>query len=135
MFADVVAATADCGAASDGPTSATAIVSALAAMAELSVSAAEATVDGYQAHVLDISAGTTLPCADARPILTSRTAAPTPWNLSIGERQRIRLVLIELPDDRTMAIAVASDRSAAEYAQLLDAATAVIESLNLSATP
>jgi hypothetical protein len=55
--------------------------------------------------------------------------------LAIGQGQRMRILLIDLPGARTMAIVVASHRSATEYAQLLDASTVVIDSVVLSATP
>ena len=99
------------------------------------MTASDATVGGYQAHVLDLAAAATLPCAGEQLLLTSKQGGSTPWTLAIGQGQRMRLLLIDLPGEQTMAVVVASDRSAAEYAQLLDASTAVIDSFVLSATP
>jgi hypothetical protein len=47
----------------------------------------------------------------------------------------MRIVLVDLADNRTLAVVVASDRSPAAYARLLDEAAAVIDSMVLSDTP
>ena len=98
------------------------------------MTASEATIGAYQAQALDLTAAATLPCAGEQPLLTSKSGSSTSWTLAIGHGQRMRILLVDLPGGRTMAIVVASDRSAPEYAQLLDASTVVINSFVLSAT-
>ncbi len=135
LFADVAPANADCSATASTVTdSAAAVAAALAAMPGLSVTASEATIGAYQAQALDLTAAATLPCAGEQPLLTSKSGSSTSWTLAIGHSQRMRILLVDLPGGRTMAIVVASDRSAPEYAQLLDASTVVINSFVLSAT-
>lgn len=135
LFADVAPTTAGCAAAPSTATGQKAIAAALSATPGLSVITTEATVGAYQAQVFDLSAAATAACAGKQPVLASRPGAPTSWTLAIGAGRRMRIVLVDLPGDHTMAVVVASDRSAAEYAQLLDAATAVIDSFVLSASP
>ncbi len=136
LFAEIAPANADCSATASTVTgSAAAVAAALAAMPGLSVTTSEATVGAYQAHVLDLVAAASLPCAGEQRLLASKPGGSTPWTLAIGQGQRMRILLIDLPGGRTIAVVVASDRSAAEYAQLLDASTAVIDSFVLSAKP
>jgi hypothetical protein len=135
LFADTAPAGADCRATASTAAGATAIASALSAMPGLSVTTTEATVGAYRAQVLDLTAAATLSCAGEQPVLTSKPGGSTSWTLAIGQGQRMRIVLIDLAGGRTMAVVVASDRSAAEYGQLLDASTVVIDSFVLSATP
>jgi hypothetical protein len=136
LFADIVAADSDCSAKAGTVTgSASAVAAALTAIPGLSVTTSEATVGAYQAQMLDLTSAATLSCAGGRPLLVSKSGSSTSWALTIGQGQRMRILLIDLPGARTMAIVVASHRSATEYAQLLDAATVVIDSFVLSATP
>ena len=135
LFADIAPATADCRATASTAAGTTAIAAALSAMPGLSMTTSEATVGAHQAQVLDLSAAATLSCAGEQPLLASKPGGSTPWTLAIGQGRRMRIWLIDLGGDRTMAVVVASDRSATEYAQLLDASTIVIDSFVLSATP
>ena len=137
LFADIAPANAaGCPAtASTATSSAAAVAAALAAMPGITVTTSEATVGAYQAQVLDLTAAATLPCAGEQPLLVSKPGGSTSWTLAIGHGQRMRILLVDLRGGRTMAVVVASDRSAAEYAQLLDASTVVIDSFVLSATP
>ena len=135
VFADAAPVNADCPATASTAADSTAIAATLSATPGLSVTKSEATVGAYQAHVLDVVAAASLPCASERRLLASKPGGSTPWTLAIGQGQRMRILLIDLPGGRTMAVVVASDRSAAEYAQVLDASTAVIDSFVLSARP
>ena len=63
----------------------------------------------------------------------SENRARFPWKLAIGNGQQMRLVLVDLPNATTMAIAIASDAS--QYATLRDRAAPVIDSLTLTAVP
>jgi hypothetical protein len=136
LFADIAPANADCSTtASTVPGSASEVAAALSAMPGLSVTTSEATVAAYHAQVLDLTSAATLSCAAERPLLASKPGSSTPWALVIGQGQRMRIVLIDLPGARTMAVVVASDRSATEYARLLEASTAVIDSFVLHAAP
>ena len=136
LFADIVPANPDCSATASTVTgSASGDAAALSAMPGLSVTTSQATVGAYQAQVLDLTSAATLPCAAGQPLLVSKPGSSTSWALAIGEGQRMRIMLIDLPGARTMAIVVASQRSATEYARLLDASMVVIDSFALSATP
>ena len=136
LFADIAPANADCSSTASTVTgSAAAVAVALSAMPGLSVATTDVTIGAYHARVLDLTAAATLPCAGEQPLLASKPGSSTSWTLAIGEGQRMRILLIDLPGGRTMAVVVASDRSAPEYAQLLDASTVVIDSFVLSATP
>ncbi len=135
VFADAAPVNADCPAIAGTAADTTAIAATLSGTPGLSVTASETTVGAYQAHVLDLVAPASLPCAGEQRLLAAKPGASTPWTLSVGQGQRMRILLIDLPGGRTMAVVVASDRSAAEYAQLLDASTAVIDSFVLSANP
>lgn len=135
LFADVAATAADCTtthAAADG---APAIAAVLASVPGLAVSASTSTVGGYPAQILDISMTESLACGGDVPLLTSRPDESIAWTLAISDGQQMQVLLIELPESRTMAIVIASDRSDAEYAQLLVAANDVINSFEFSATP
>lgn len=138
LFADVAPVDSDCSATTGTATAntaagTTAIAAVVSATPGLSVTTSEATVGTYRADVLDLTAATTLPCAGEQPLLESKPGGLASWTLAIGPGQRMRIVLIDLRGGRTMAVVVASDRSADEYAQLLDASTAVIDSFVLSA--
>ena len=135
VFADAAPVNADCPASASIPADTTAIAATLLATPGITVTTSEATVGAYQAHVLDLLAAASLPCAGEQRLLASKPGGSTSWTLGIGQGQRMRILLIDLPGGRTMAVVVASDRSAAEYAQLLDASTAVIDSFVLSAKP
>jgi hypothetical protein len=134
LFADVAPTTADCPATSGAGAGMSAIADALTASAGLSATTTATSVAGYEARTVDLSAATPT-CDGERPLLTSGPGGATSWTLAIGEGQQMRIVLIDLPNDRTMAVVVASDRSTPAYAALVDASTAVIDSIALSPTP
>ena len=134
LFADVAPTSADCPANPVAADGAGPIAEAITATAGLLATTSPTTVGGFDATIVDISSASPT-CNGEQPLLTSKPDSATPWNLAISEGQQMRVVLVDLPDNRTMAIAVISDRSAAEYSTLLDASAAVFESLELSATP
>lgn len=134
LFADVAPTSADCPANTGDAVGAASIADAITASTALVTTTSQTTVSGFDATVVDISSESP-PCGGAQPVLTSRSDSATPWALTISQGHRMRVVLVDLPDNRTMAISVISDRAAAEYNTLLEASAAVIESLDLSATP
>lgn len=133
FFADVVAAANDCTGTATAAVDATAIAGQLSSTPGLNVSMSEMTVDGFPARVLDLSSAASLPCAGRQPLLASSPDGVTSWSLDIGREQSMRLVLVDLPAHRTMAVAIITDR-ADQYQQLLDAAMSVVDSLTLSTT-
>lgn len=133
LFADVAAAKNDCTGTATASGDATAIARQLSNIPALNASASETTVDGYPAHVLDLSSAGSLPCTGRQPLLASNPNGVTSWTLSIGQDQAMHLVLVDLPTQRTMAIAIVTDR-ADQYQQLLDGAMAIVDSLTLSTT-
>lgn len=133
LFAEV-AATTDCQATSLAMVGMPAIAAAITAAPGLVASTAVTAVGGFEARTIDITA-TDLTCDGEQPLLVSRPGAETSWTSTIGEGRQMRIVLVNLEDDRTLALVIASDRSTSEYAALLDASTAVIESMVFSDTP
>ena len=134
LFADVAPTTADCPPTPGTSAGMSAIADAISTTPGLLATTSPTAVGGYEARTIDISAATPT-CAGEQPLLTSRPGGATSWTLSIGGTQQMRIIILDLPGDRTLAVVVASDRSASAYAALLDAATAVIDSLALSPTP
>lgn len=134
LFADVATTTADCPAKPGDAVGAAAIADAITSTSGVVAATSQTAVSGFDATIVDISSASPT-CDGTQPLLTAKSNSATPWTLAIGTSQQMRLVLVNLPDDRTVAIAVTSDRPAADYAALLDASAAVIESLELSATP
>jgi hypothetical protein len=134
LFADVAATTTDCPATSAATVGMDAIADAITSTPGLVATTAVAEVGGFEARTIDITA-TDLSCDGDAAVLASRPGAVASWSATINEGQQMRIVLVELTDDRTLALVIASERSPSEYAALLDDATAVIESLVFSETP
>lgn len=134
LFADVAATTTDCPATAAGTGGMDAIADVMTSRTGLAVTTAVSEVGGYEARTIDITA-TDLICDGGASVLASKPGTVTPWSATINDGQLMRIVLVDLADDRTLALVIASERSPSEYAALLDEATAVIDSLVLSATP
>ena len=134
LFADVAPTTADCLATPLSTVGKLPIADAITAAPGLVASTAVTAVGGYEAQAIDITA-TDLVCDGEQPLLASRPGAETSWTLTIGEGQQMRILLVDVADDRTLALVISSDRATSEYAALLDASAAVIDSMVLSDTP
>jgi hypothetical protein len=134
LFSDVAPTTADCLATPLATVGKPAIADAITTTPGLVTSTAVTAVGGYEAQAIDITA-TDLDCDGEQPLLASRPGAETSWTLTIGEGQQMRIVLVDVADDRTLALVISSDHSTSEYAALLDASTAVIDSMVFSDTP
>ena len=133
FFADVAAANSDCTGKATAAGDAKAIAGQLSTTPGLNATTSDMTVDGYSAQVLDLSSAASLPCGGHEPLLVSNPDSVTSWTLTIGQDQAMRLVLVELPAHRTMAIVIVSDRPD-HYQELFDKAMTVVDSLTLSTT-
>lgn len=133
LFADVTSTTSDCPATPAAAVGMNAIADAITSTPGLVATAAVAEVGGYEARTIDVTA-TDLICGGEASVLASKPGAVTPWSATIGDGQQMRIVLVDLTSDRTLALVIASERNSAAYAALLDDATAVIDSLVLSDT-
>lgn len=134
LFADVAPTTADCPATSRAIAGMSAIADAITSTPGLVTTTSSTAVGGYEARAIDISAADLI-CDGEQPLLTSRPGAATSWTLSVGEAQQMRVVLVDIGDDRTLAIVITSDRSTSAYAALVEDSTTVIDSLVFSDTP
>jgi hypothetical protein len=134
LFADVAATTTDCPATPAATIGMDAIADAITSTPGLVATTAVAEVGGYQARTIDITA-TDLSCDGEASLLASRPGAVTSWSATINDGQQMRIVLVDLTDDRTLALVISSDRPPAAHAALLDDAAAVIESLVFSEMP
>ena len=128
LFADVAPTTSDCLATPLATVGKLAIADSITETPGLVTSTAVTEVGGYEAQAIDITA-TDLVCDGEQPLLASRPGAETSWTSTIGDGQQMRIVLVDLADDRTLALVISSDRTTSEYAALLDASTAVIDSM------
>lgn len=138
FFADAAAPADACTSAPDSAVGADAIAAALSESldsANATTSVEPSTVGGLDARVVDITTGATSPCADPVRVLIARPDSTIDWNVTTRPSQQLRLVLVDLPGGRTMAIVVASDRSDEEYSALLEAASTLIDSITFSSTP
>ena len=133
VFADVAPAT-DCPATSLATSGMTAIADAITSTPGLVATTSVTEVGGVDARVVDISASDPT-CDGEQPVLSSTSGAAAPWTLAIGEGTRMRIILVDVVDGRTLAVVIASDRDASAFATLLDESTAVIDSLDFSDTP
>ena len=134
LFADVAAATTDCPAASAATVGMDAIADAITSTTGLVATTSVAEVGGFEARTIDITA-TDLSCDGEASLLASKPGAATSWSATVTEGQQMRIVLVDIPDNRTLALVISSERTPSEYAALLDDAAAVIDSLVLSDTP
>jgi hypothetical protein len=139
FFADVAAPSDACSTTPALQTGADAIAAALSDSLEgagASATANATTVGGFPARVVDISSDGTSPCgSDPVSLLVARADSPIAWTVTTGTSPRSRIVLVDLPEGRTMAVVVATDGSDDEYEALLDTASTVIDSLVVSRTP
>jgi hypothetical protein len=138
FYADVAAPDGACPASPARETGADAIarlVSSAAQGAGGSATTTEATLDGFDARVVDLAVGGTAPCGGTLPVLVSRAGSPVDWSVTAGPAARLRVVLLDVPGDRTMAIVVSGAGSVDEHAALLDTASALIDSLTIEVTP
>ena len=134
LFADVAPTATDCLATPLATVGMLSIADALAMTPGLVASATATEVGGYEAQTIDVTP-TDLICGGEQPLLASRPGAETSWTSTIGEGQQMRIVLVDVEDDRTLALVISSNRSTSEFTALLDASTAVIESMVFSDTP
>lgn len=130
LFADVAPSATECAATPQDVVGMTAIADAIVSTPGIVATPSVGTVDGYEARTIDISVAD--PVCDPRPVLTSRSDAAAPWTATINAGQQMRIVLVDLPNNRTLAITIASDRDASAYAALLRTAGAVVDSFALS---
>ena len=93
-----------------------------------------AEVSGFEARTIDITATGPI-CDGGASVLASKPGATTSWSERVNEGNQMRIVLVDVTDNRTLALVIASERSQSAYAALLADATAVIDSLVLSDTP
>ena len=134
LFADVAATTTDCPATSAAAVGMDAIADAITSTPGLEATTDVAEVGGFEARTIDITA-TDLICDGEASVLASKPGAVTSWSATINEGQQMRIVLVDLTDNRTLALVISSERSPSAYAALVDDAAAVIDSLLLSDTP
>ena len=113
--ADVAPTTADCLATPLATVGKQAIADAITETPGLVASTAVTAVGGYEAQAIDITA-TDLVCDGEQPLLAARPGAETSWTSTIGEGQQMRIVLVDVADDRTLALVISSDHSTSEYA-------------------
>ncbi len=134
LFAEVTATTSDCPATSAATIGMDAIADAITSTPGLEATTVVTEVGGFEARTIDITA-TVLNCDGEASVLASKPGALSPWSATIGEGQQMRIVLVDLTNDHTLALVIASERSPSEFAALLDDATVVIDSVVLSETP
>ena len=134
LFADVAPTTSDCLATPLATVGQQAIADSITETPGLVASTAVTEVGGYEAQAIDITA-TDLVCDAGQPLLASRPGAETSWTSTLSDGHQMRIVLVDLADDRTLALVISSDRTTSEYAALLDASTSVIDSMVFSDTP
>ena len=110
------------------------IVDAVASTPGLVAATAVTEVGGFEARTIEITANELI-CDGGASVLASKPGAVSSWSATINSGQQMRIVLVDLADNRTLAVVVASDRSPSAYATLLDEAAAVVDSMVLSDTP
>ena len=134
LFADAAATTTDCPATPSGTGGMDVIVDAVASTPGLVAATAVTEVGGFEARTIEITANELI-CDGGASVLASKPGAVSSWSATINSGQQMRIVLVDLADNRTLAVVVASDRSPSAYATLLDEAAAVVDSMVLSDTP
>ena len=137
-WADVAAAKQDCSDQSDGAIGTGAASIATWMVESLpSVIATRATIDinGLPAEVVDVHiAPNATTCDGFVSLIASRTSQPDPFNFGVFGDQQMRVVLIDIAPERTVAIFI-DDNLEHSYDALAAVAMPIIESFVFTPTP
>lgn len=143
-WADVAAAAPDNPDCSGGPpdkadpsvgTGAANIAAWMTALPSLKATRSTMTINGLQAEVVDaeIAEGATV-CDWGVVLIASRTSKPDPFNFGIVANQHMRIILVDVLPERTVAIFL-DDSQHPGFAALEKAAMPIVESFVFSPTP
>ena len=143
-WADVAAAAPDSDDCSSGPTDqpdptvgtgAANIAAWIVSLPTLNATRSTMTIGGLQAEVVDaeIAEGASV-CEWGIILIVSRTSKPDPFNYGISRGQHMRIILIDLLPERTVAIAL-DDSGHPGFEALAEVAMPIVESFEFSPTP
>ncbi len=120
--------------ASVGPGAAN-IAAWMAALPSLKATRSTTTIGGLQAEVVDAEIATGASVCDWGVVLiASRTSKPDPFNFGIVANQHMRIILVDVLPERTVAIFL-DDSQHPGFATLEKAAMPIVESFVFSPTP
>lgn len=117
------------------PTGAANIAAWMAALPSLHVTRSAMTISGLDAEVVDaeIADGASV-CDWGVVLIASRTSEPDPFNFGIVTGQHMRVILVDVLPERTVAIFL-DDTQHPGFAALEKAAMPIVESFVFSSTP
>ena len=136
-WADVAAAKQDCSDKSDGTigTGAAKIAAWMETLPSVIATHTTTEVNGLPAEVVDvhIAPGATT-CQGFVSLIASRTSKPDPFNFGVFGDQQMRVVLIDIAPQRTVAVFI-DDALEHRYDELAAAAMPIIKSFTFAPTP
>jgi hypothetical protein len=92
-------------------------------------------VNGLPAEVVDVNiAPDATTCGGFVSLIASRTAKPDPFNFGVFGDQQMRVVLVDIAPERTVAVFI-DDNLEHTYDELAAVAMPIIESFTFSPTP